>query len=155
MTHIQAYEDFCRIYNRFAWPLNKKQVCIFLTFVALQGNAYHTVRNYFYSINEWQQLLGEEPILVTGILKATLNGIKKSVRSVLKQASPLTVRNLSDMSEFVDLTKQEQVAAWTAILVGFNLMLRKSNLVPEQVRRFSPDHQLTRDDVEIEGDFEI
>ena len=151
LKHVAVYEEFTSVHNLVDWPMAKRNVCIFLTYLTLLGNSYLTVRNYFYSLNEWQQLLGHPPMTVSGILKATLQGIKRTVASQTRQARPLSINNLLLMSELVNYASQEQVAVWAAILTGFHLMLRKSNLVPDRVQGFDMWQHLTRADVENTG----
>ena len=50
------------------------------------------------------------------------------------------------MVEHVDVQDQKQLATWVAILYGFFLFLRKSNLVPVK-RIHDPQHQLSQGDI--------
>ena len=66
-------------------------------------------------------------------------------------AKPLTLTMLNMMVHHVDFTRPIQVAAWSAILLGFHLLLRKSNLVPYTAVEFSPIHQLVCKDIHFHG----
>ena len=57
----------------------------------------------------------------------------------------MTPQLLERIFEQVDIDSDEQVAAYTALLYGFHLLLWKSNLVPETQRMFDPEKQLSRD----------
>ena len=46
------------------------------------------------------------------------------------------------MVHHVNLNHPIQVAAWAAVVLGFHLLPRKSNLVPNTALEFSPLHQL-------------
>ena len=48
-----------------------------------------------------------------------------------------------------------EVVCYMALLVGFYLFLRKSNLVPESTTTFNPKEQLTRADAFIAGWLEL
>ena len=54
---------------------------------------------------------------------------------------------LNRMVQHVDFTHPIQVAAWAAVVLGFHLLLRKSNLVPNTAVDFSPIHQLVCKDI--------
>ena len=55
------------------------------------------------------------------------------------------------MSLVVNYTDHIEMVAWVATLIGFTMFLRKSNLVPDTVDTFEPDHQFTRADVSLTG----
>ena len=54
---------------------------------------------------------------------------------------------LNQMVDHVDFNHPIQVAAWVAVVLGFHLLLRKSNLVPITALEFSPLHQLVCKDI--------
>ena len=49
---------------------------------------------------------------------------------------------MQKMLKYVQLTSQEQVVVWTALLFAFHLYLRKLNLVPDTQSTFNPEKQL-------------
>ena len=49
------------------------------------------------------------------------------------QALPISIDHLKGMYQFVDTDNPEDLAIWSSILVGFFGLLRKKNLVPEDV----------------------
>ena len=70
----------------------------------------------------------------------------------LKITKPLTLTMLNRMVCHVDFSHTIQVAAWAAVVLGFYLLLRKSNLVPNTVLEFSPIHQLVCKDIHFHRD---
>ena len=64
-----------------------------------------------------------------------------------KIAEPLTLTMLNRMVCHVDFNHPIQVAAWAAVMLGFHLLLRKSNLVPNAVLVFRLVHQLVHKDI--------
>ena len=48
------------------------------------------------------------------------------------------------MYKFIDINNQEDLAIWCSILVGFFGLLRKKNLVPEDILDTDPTKILTR-----------
>ena len=57
-------------------------------------------------------------------------------------AQPLSLAMLNKMVHHVDFDHPIQVAAWEAIVIGFHLLLCKSNLVPYSVAEFKAAQQL-------------
>ena len=78
-------------------------------------------------------------ILIILVLKAEL-------ARPTKQAHPMTPQLLREIYDHVDHEDPVELVCYTAILVGFNLFLHKSNLVPDSSNIFNPDEQLTRAD---------
>ena len=72
------------------------------------------------------------------------------------QATPFTEEILKKIVKVVWFDDQKELAIWSALVTGFYLFLRKSNLVPVS-RLHDPNHQLSRRDVKIsqEGDLMI
>ena len=62
-------------------------------------------------------------------------------------AQPLSLAMLNKMAHHVDFDHSIQVAAWVAIVIGFHLLLCKSNLVPNSVAEFKTAQQLQCHDI--------
>ena len=62
-------------------------------------------------------------------------------------AKPLSLAILNKMAHHVDFDHSIQVAAWVAIVIGFHLLLCKSNLVPNSVAEFKTAQQLQCHDI--------
>ena len=62
---------------------------------------------------------------------------------MVKQAAPMTPQILVEIFEVVDFSDGVQFAAWTALLSGFYLLFRKSNLVPDTSVTFLAAKQLS------------
>ena len=65
----------------------------------------------------------------------------------MRQAEPVNPEILMNMFKFVDTQDEEQIMAWTTLLYGFHLLLRKSNLVPDTQKEFHPEKQIARQDI--------
>jgi len=79
-----------------------------------------------------------------------VEGIKKIKKHTVQRAAIMTPRILKDIGSTIDKTDVFQVVAWTAVLIGFYLFLRKSNLVSDSAAKFDPGKQLVRSDVVLE-----
>ena len=53
----------------------------------------------------------------------------------------MTIDVLIEIHQFVDFKNQFQVCAYSAILTGFYLVLRSSNLVPNSTEKFDGREQ--------------
>ena len=69
----------------------------------------------------------------------------------VKQAEPVTLQLLVKLSKVVNYKDQIELVAWTAILLGFYMFLKKSNLVPDTMDNFQPEHQFCRVDANLLG----
>jgi len=137
-TQSKKYEEFCVKYQLQAYPASPDGLSAFITHLFLEEKGFGTIKNYLSSINTAQQMEGLPPVTQTLKVKLTLAGVKKLTALQATQARPITAAMLKYMSLKVDPTDSEQVAAWAAIVVGFHLLLRKSNLVPDVPKAFSP-----------------
>ena len=71
-------------------------------------------------------------------------GLTRKMARPTKQAQPLTPEIMIDLLTFLDLNKRSDLAFWGILVVGFFAMLRKSNLVPDSLKTFDAQRQLTR-----------
>ena len=66
---------------------------------------------------------------------------------MVKKAPPITPDILLDVARHVNVGNIEEMTSSAALVVGFTLFLRKSNLVPETIQGFNKQEQLTVEDV--------
>ena len=112
-------------------PLQMTNICMFMAHLATQGKRQSTIKNYLSSLSMYGKLRGYQPInLNNTFIRLTLWGILQTVKIESKIAKPLTFTMLNKMVHHVDFTHPIKEAAWAAIMLGFHLLLRKSNLVP-------------------------
>ena len=69
----------------------------------------------------------------------------------IKQAVPITPELLLKMGKVVNYLDQVEMVAWVGVLLGFYMFLRKSNLVPDTMESFEPEHQFRRADMNLLG----
>ena len=78
-------------------------------------------------------------------------GLRRTMQHAVKQTVPIMPQLLIKLSKVVNYKDKIEVIAWTAVLLGFYMFLRKSNLVPEAMDKFQPLQQFTRADVNLMG----
>ena len=107
--------------------------------------AIDTINNYLWGLKTFHRLLNLPPPDTSEFLtNLTIRGLRLELARPIKQAEPITVEILEKMFLKVNLNSEEQLVAWTALIFGFHLLLRKSYLVPDTQTEFHPERQLTR-----------
>ena len=86
------------------------------------------------------------------MLRLTLRGLHRNNPHVPHQAPPVTPEILTQIHSLLDFNKEEDVVFWAVVLVGFFLLLRKCNLVPDAACKFDGAKQLRIQEVEFCGD---
>ena len=118
---------------------------MYATYLSLTMVSIDSIKSYCSLVCELHELQGFEPVHRGRFFaKATL-GIRLLQHEV-QRAQPITVEMLREMVNYVNIDVQKQLATWVAILFGFFMFLRKSNLVPVN-RQHDPLHQLSRCDI--------
>lgn len=132
------------------FPASEWQLVRYARYVANTVTSYETVANYIAGVRTLHRLAGF-PVVESSAPNLThiLRGIKFELAHPVKQATPITIEILRDMYNFLDLKDPFDVVCYTAILLGFYMFLRKSNLVPDSVPAFNPGEQLVRSDVRM------
>ena len=83
-------------------------------------------------------------------LRLTLQALKRRLAKAPNQALPITIGHLKAMYKFVDTKNPEDLAIWCSVLVGFFGLLRKKNLVPEDLTDLDPVKILTVGKISID-----
>ena len=76
-------------------------------------------------------------------LRLTLQSLKRKLARAPLQAMPITITHLKEMYKHINVDNPEDLAVWCSILVGFFGLLRKKNLVPENLLDVDPAKILT------------
>ena len=125
-------------------------MCRFAQFLHNEGKAPSSIANAVSTIRTIQALKGfKQPDLFEICVKLHLKGLKNLSNHVIRQAEPVTPQLLLKMSRLVDRSDLREVTSFTAILVSFFLLLRKSNLTPDTIKKFDANKQFVRGDALI------
>ena len=146
-TYINRYLDFCIEYKLPPVPANGAQLRRFAQYLADSPtiSAIETINNYLWGLRTFHRMLNLPPPDTTEFLTGlTLRGLKLVLARPIRQAEPMTPEIMEKMFVFVNTQEEEQMVAWTALVVGFHLLLRKSNLVPDTQGTFDSTKQLAR-----------
>ena len=146
-SYINRYLDFCLEYLLPPVLADGIQLRRFAQYLADMPtiSAIETVKNYIWGLKTFHKLLGLPPPDTSEFLTTLqMRGLRLTLARPVRQAEPITPQILEKIFTQVDITSQEQVVAWTALLYCFHMLLRKSNLVPDTQSKFDPDKQLSR-----------
>ena len=143
-THVNTYVEFCIYFGLPLFPADSLQMRRYLQYLSDFHKSVDSSRSYVTGVRSLHEIFGFPPPPGDHLYQLTVSGIRRDKGHVVRQAMGMTPEILAEMCPLVQLTDPVQFTAWVAILSGFYLLLRKSNLVPDSVPSFSADKQLTR-----------
>ena len=152
LTHLEVYQKFCDRYMLPYFPCDNRQLCRFGQHLSRTFQSSESMANYLSGMRTMSVLVGLEiPDVKERQMQMFLLGLKRLMQHAVKQVVPITPQLLLRMSKVVNFKDKIEVIAWTAVLLGFYMFLRKSNLVPEAMDKFDPVQQFTRADAHLLG----
>ena len=144
-SQASIYQRFCDTHDLNEMPTDEWQLVRYAVYTAERVTSHGTVANYVGGIRQLQHTAGyDTPAADSPNLRLILQGIKSYLAKPVRQATPITIDMLQQISTKVDFSNQYQVCGYSALLTGFYLILRSSNLVPSSTPNFNPAEQLTR-----------
>ena len=130
------------------FPANEWRYCQYAQFLAEEEKVLGTVQNYVGTVKVLHKLQGYTTPSPGQIhYKMLSNGIKSGCLKPVKQAEPLTHDVLLLIFTQVNFADEVQVVTWVAVLVGFSLVLRVSNLGPASRAKFHSAQHFLRSDL--------
>ena len=152
LCYLGAYEKFCNTYLLEYFPCDNQQLCRFGQHLSKTFQSPEAVGNYILGMKTCLALLGLEiPSPQERQMQMFIQGLKRAMPHEIKQAAPITPELLVRLSKVVKYTNQVEMVAWVAVLLGFYMFLRKSNLVPDTMTTFDKNYQFTRADMNLLG----
>ena len=149
---LTAYEKFCNRYLLEYFPCNNGQLCRFGQHLSATFESPEAVGSYISGIRTCLALLGlDVPDVNDRQMKMFITSLKRAMPHSVKQAKPLTPPLMLKLSKVVNYKDQIELVAWTALLLGFYMFLRKSNLVLDTMDTFDKDYQFSRADANLLG----
>ena len=146
-SQYRRYTSFAKHKGFQAFPISESSLILFATFLSMEVKSVDTIRNYVSGVRTINSILSFESRPPVELLNVILRGLRRLLAKPVKQAPPLTPALLISIGQQVNITNPLEVSSFTALLFGFHLLLRRSNLVPETRSQFDQDKQLTRSDV--------
>ena len=134
------------IFDVNPFPVVEWNCVRFATYLSFWLKSVHSIKNYVSGICIINDINGY-PTCKRGVIYTNaIRGLRRQLQHQVRQAKPMTREILQQIVRVVDTSDDKQLAIWVAMLFGFNLFLRKSNLVPEQ-RMHDTKFQLSRRDI--------
>ena len=122
------------------FPADDWQMVRFARYVANTVHTVGTVQNYTGGVKKLHDLGGyATPSPNESNFKLIIQALKAKLAKPVKQAKAMTPQLLRAIYDQVNLQDVTEVVCYTAILIGFYLFLRKSNLVPDSTLTFNPN----------------
>ena len=149
-THYSSYVGFCNEFEYEPFPADNWRYCQYAQYLKTQHKKPGTVNNYVSTIRVLHQLQGYA-VPPPGQIhyKMLMEFLKKDRKDPVKQATPMDHGNLFRLFEHVDLNSELEAVGWTAVLMGYSMMLRVSNLGPMTRAKFDIDQNFTRADLQL------
>lgn len=122
--------NYCGSVGLCPLPAECTTLCRFLI-VQARTSKYSTINNYVSAINVLHKFYGYTVDFCQFFLtKLVLSGLKARLGGGVTQKHPLTIENLSAISELLPMSEQNQ-SLWCAVVFALRTLLRKSNIVPD------------------------
>ena len=147
-TQFDLFVKFCSAFQYQSLPASHETLCAFMQFLSRDFESPGAIKNYVVGVKWFHVLAGMETSQFDHVsVKLVQKGIARLKKHKPKQALPLTPAILDDIHRLLNLASVNDATFWTALLFGFFLMARKSNLVPDSVKKFDSKRHLCRGDV--------
>lgn len=138
------YLDYCSSMGLCPLPADCTTVCRFLI-VMSRSCKFSTINNYMSAINILHRFYGYPANYRDQFLtKLVLAGLKQRLGTAVEQKIPLTVEQLMEIRDKLPMS-EIYMTYWTIIVFGFRTLLRKCNIVPDNMSIC--EHVILRSDV--------
>ena len=149
-TQWVKFLSFCTFYDQEGLPASAQVLTRYVQYSSGHLKAHESMLSYLSGVKKLHISLGYPVAQFDDLmLKLTLRGLHHNNTHVPNQALPITIEILQKMEEKLNLENKEDALFWAACLMGFFLLLRKSNLVPNSSATFDGSKQLKRSDFEF------
>ena len=152
----ELYFMFCEYFNLQDLPTCTQTLCLYARFLSRSFKSTQSIQNYLSGVKTLHVMLdldfSNENIYQ---LKLLLRGIARKKLHVPTKAEPVSPTILRDIYPHLRLSHTFDCAWWSAILLMFFLMARKSNLFPNSLKDFDADKQLLRRDISLKDNLLI
>lgn len=144
----KKFLQFCSLRCLTALPASLSTIVRFLAYLESLGYKFVTINNYMSSLVVLHKFYGvESGFRETYLIKTTLDGLKNRLGSSSTPRLPLTLEQLSEVFLNYPRTLLND-CCWLAVLVSFRTLLRKSNVVLDEMS----GHTILRKDISFLSD---
>lgn len=153
-TQANTYYQFCAFYDLKPLPASDRQLIRFAVYLHVFKQLLpDTIDNYLSGVRTLHGLAGVRiPAVDNFVLKAVLKGMKYRNKRTTRKAAAIDPDVFRMLLPHVDLCDDLELVGWVAILMGFHLLLRVSNLTSRSRLHFDPSINLCRKDFRMVQD---
>lgn len=155
LTHSRKFQRFCNLLNIAPFPISEQNFCRYMAYLTFSLTSSDSVLNYISGVKKLHAYAKIPMPVFSKYVDAVFSGVKRLLAHQIKQAEPVTPHILRQMSALVDLQDEKQVVCFTALVVGFYLFLRSSNLTCKTQTSFDPHKNLCRQDIRLASDIAL
>lgn len=148
-THARKYRTFCELLSIAPFPLSEQNLCRYMAFLTFTLTSADSVLNYLSGLKKLHGFAKIPFPKFSAYVDLVYQGVKRLLAHQVNQAEPITPQILKRIAQLVDRNDQKQVVTFTAMVVGFYLFLRSSNLTTKTQSSFDPNKNLCRGDIRL------
>ena len=132
------FYEFCARYNLSPIPCDSRTLCLYIAHMCRKFK-YSSITQYISAVVYLQKLQGLVPMSTKDFsVSRTMAGARRLLGDKVKQAVPLSPRDLARIYEFLDMSSSRDLCWWTAAIMAFRGLLRKAHVtVSDQAIRVS------------------
>lgn len=147
-SQINNYYDFCDKYRLRPFPANDIQMTRFAVFLHKNKQLKpNTINNHIAAVRTMHGLCELVVPDTSGFLhQAVIRGMKARNIIPTKKATLIQPDIFRMIKPFVNFDNVLELVAWVAMLMGFHLLLRASNITARSRYEFEPKENLVRQD---------
>ena len=146
-SQIKKYVNFCKMVGTAPVPAHPTTLARYIAYLA-RTLKYQSVRVYLAAIRYIHLDAGlTNPFQDNFFLTSILKGVRRSLGEHIIQKRLITPDILLGILQTLDLTNSLHASFWSACLLLFFTLRRKSNMFAPSTTAFNPTKHLTRQDV--------
>ena len=146
-SKLTGYLRFCEFYNLCPFSALEWQLIQFARYLGNGVTSFDTVKGYLSVIKRAHEIGDFTFPVKVELLKLEMRAIRFELAGPVKKATPITLEMLVDIVQHVKFDLPVELVCYVALVVGFCLFLRRSNLAPDTQKGFNSKEQLTRGDI--------
>lgn len=149
VTHSNKYREFCNLLKISPFPISEQNLCRYMAFLTFSLSSSDSVMNYISGLKKLHAYARVPFPELSPYVDTVFQGVKRLLAHQVQQAEPITPQILKRIATIVDKRSPNHVVMFTALVVGFYLFLRSSNLTCRTQTSFDPNKNFKRSDIRL------
>lgn len=153
LTHLKSYIQFCTYFHLHPFPVVDSVLVVYIQVLCNSMKSVATVKNYILGLQTISRIKGFPFPNISDFQFHTLfKGATRCLLHTPSRAQPITPTILQKIHSILNHSNPQHVSAWAAMLVGFNIFARLSNLLPKNPSSYDHTIHLSRSDILVAQD---